>query len=124
MEGIYNLYVKPFDNSFEWVKIKSIMDGKIMTKYMIEQEKPLTIGKTRNIDKFHPNYGRNGSIQILCSSDIIITKNGILNANECGMDTNVSLFCKTHMNDIEKINGSLLKYGGAFTTESLSNGFG
>eukprot|EP01084_Bolivina_argentea_P058516 106848_1 len=68
------VYVKPLDNSFEYTKIKSFTI--ILPKYKITDDKPLSIGKTINVNKFDLGYGRNGIIQILCSSDIIITKNG------------------------------------------------
>eukprot|EP01084_Bolivina_argentea_P140270 246643_1 len=49
----HDLYAKSVDNSFEWTKIKSFTQS----KYKLEQDKPLNIDKTININKFDSNEG-------------------------------------------------------------------
>eukprot|EP01084_Bolivina_argentea_P244510 409588_1 len=90
MEFFHDLYAKPVDNSFDWIKIKSLLGS----KYTFKQNKSLYINTVLNINEFDPVYGRNGVIQILCDSDIIITEAGMINANECGMNKDISLFCR------------------------------
>eukprot|EP01084_Bolivina_argentea_P173278 300124_1 len=113
-ETIHNqdLYVKPLSNSFEYFKIKSL----IRSKNQFAGDKPLYIDTTLDVNKFDSIYGINdGVIQILSLSDIIITETGMINANECGIDKNMSAFCQQNIESIneEKSNDNTmpLKYG-------------
>eukprot|EP01083_Nonionella_stella_P069518 185347_1 len=90
MKGVINIYARPKRGSFALSHIKTI--NVWMTKYRIQKDEPLNIIETINIKPLDEEYGEKGQIHICSHSQIIINKTAQINANECGMNKEMSSF--------------------------------
>eukprot|EP01083_Nonionella_stella_P091903 257044_1 len=90
IQNVINIYAKPRNGyrSFSWTLVKALA----VMEHDLKSEKPLDIVKTINIGLLDEEYGEDGRIHISCNSGIVISKTAQINANECGMNKDMSLF--------------------------------
>ncbi len=130
---VYDIYVKPIDSNDAFTRIKSVYRDNF-GKYTLNQDTPLQIDKTINVTRFDQKFATKGAIQIHCVSDISINGIACINANECGMSKDTSLFCTSfkNVNDDSKTEPSSkhvkklekLKYGRLIGDNNSNTGFG
>eukprot|EP01084_Bolivina_argentea_P037851 69992_1 len=99
INDVCNIYVKPVDSYFRFGKFHELYRdiycgrvpqyGKYKGKYKLNTD-TLTVDETIAVDEFNKNYGTGGAIQIFCVSPIIITKRAKIDADECGMNKEMS----------------------------------
>eukprot|EP01083_Nonionella_stella_P304195 1056101_1 len=92
--------IKKIHIKFKWIKYNTWI-----MKYKWKRYKPLNIIKSMNIYPLNERYGERGRVHIYCHSEITIHKTIQINANQCGMTKQMSLFYDVENN----IDG--LKYG-------------
>eukprot|EP01083_Nonionella_stella_P044999 121015_1 len=110
IQNVINIYAKPRNGSFSWTHVKALA----VMERELKSEKPLDIVKTINVGVLDEEYGENGRIHISCNSEIVISKTAQINANECGMNKDMSLFYhekKKEKRPKKENDKQILKYG-------------
>eukprot|EP01083_Nonionella_stella_P091904 257045_1 len=92
IQNVINIYAKPRNGSFSWTHVKALTGTYTLMEHTLNRDNPLDIVKTINIGLLDEEYGEDGRIHISCNSGIVISKTAQINANECGMNKDMSLF--------------------------------
>ena len=99
-----HIYAKPKGKDAEYDHIKTIqynLESLHFSRYFVNQMGPFSIDKIMSVDPYSASLRGGGQCQVVTSSMVIISKNGGIDASNCGLPPNV-----------QQPNGSVLKFGG------------
>ena len=85
VHSVVSLRVHSRNGSFKPKVVAEATVHRHFARYEIVQQKPLCIDRTVEVTVFDEGLQEEGSIDIHCTSDIVVTKNGVITANGAGL---------------------------------------
>ena len=84
-ESVIALMIGPSDGSFDGVVLKEMECHHLFPRYEVNREEPLQIDRVLKVAPFDAEFGENGTVDIRCTSDILVAPNGGITANGTGL---------------------------------------
>ena len=98
-----HIYAKPRAEAVDFHRIKTMQyefESYFFSRYFVDQKEIFVINKTIKVDPFTESQQRGGCFQLMTSSKVMISSEGGINADQCGLKMNA-----------KHLNRSTLKFG-------------